>query len=299
MHRGHIFITGFTLMVIIAVILWARGDVDPPTLVSSDDALRARKLDTASLPPVFESKESGDAGALYARALQMYNENRDKLSGRKPDPAVLRELAGTLKSAMDRHDVTNGFADAAVPLEPGGEADYKDAPTRIANLLREDAKSLPKEQAADQLLSIWAMGQRLFMNNVRLAPRRAGLAAMSLAELTYTPLIGSADPHTKAMQSWVPKIEGIVGDWSAKMEVFGSKPNVGDLLRVAELDEDRTFRVEAVLAMGAAKWTNTTTGNLRGIRNSLAAFQAGSDPLLAKAARAAEAMSREQVRQMH
>ena len=52
--------------------------------------------------------------------------------------------------------------------------------------------------------------------------------------------------------------------------------------------------------LGVVRWTKANNrGDLRAIRNALAGYTHDKDPLIASAAKAANAMTREQVRALH
>ena len=76
--------------------------------------------------------------------------------------------------------------------------------------------------------------------------------------------------------------------------IASAKPNVADLVRVADLDEDRTFRVFATHQLGYARYERGEAGNQRLIAEAIGRARESNDPLIKAAGLAAGAMTREQ-----
>lgn len=296
----HLILTAFTLVIVISIIMMALGTPDPATTATADAYLKIQKP-SADLPAVCPPGEAGDAGTIYQQAFDYYKQHQVELNGRRPPAGPIQHLRDMLVQAVGRRDVTDGFADQSIPLEPGATPDWGNAPTRMADLICRGAKEQNSDDARQSFLGVWALGQRLFEHNVRLFPRRTGMGAMETAAMYAPVVLGKDSPVTQAMAKWNTQLLKINDAWQNKVDgVFKYDPSVGDLLRVAELDEDRTFRLEAVLQMGVVRWTKANNrGDLRAIRNALAGYVHDKDPLIAAAAKAANAMTREQVRALH
>ncbi len=299
--KFHLILSAFTLLVVFVLVMMAWGSADEATNLSAANVLKVSKFD--GLPDVWHPSSNGDASPLYEEAFDLYASNKDNLNSKGgANPETVQKLIDLLVRAKDQGSVTDGFADTA-PLEPGAQPSYANAPRSMANLIdlmivkKVRDKEMTPEQAEPIIQAIWAMGQRLFINNLRSFSRESGLSAMHSAYHASGMIPGT--PTAKAMATWIDRLKETESRWMLKKQLFAYDASVGDLVRLAQLDEDRTFRLEAILQMGVARWTKPTRGNVRAISSALNSAMYGSDPLLAKAAKAANSSTREQVRVLH
>ncbi|MBI1374980.1 MAG: hypothetical protein GC159_19860 [Phycisphaera sp.] len=206
---------------------------------------------------------------------------------------------------MDLPQTTDGFLDAMTPMQPMAKADYGDAAELTARVVLDWARAQANEQAKarrrrgeNAMLAVWAMGRRMFDHNVRLAPRRVGLAIAQSAGLTYLKTFGEKGGKSLDMRACVEESQKMSNFWKNKqLGLYALQGSVGDLIRFADQDEDRTFRIEALLQLGLMQWLGRRSrANLSAIEACLNRQIVSSDAQIAEAARIAKEYTREQAR---
>ncbi|MEM9414154.1 MAG: hypothetical protein AAGA29_01590 [Planctomycetota bacterium] len=173
---------------------------------------------------------------------------------------------------------------------------------RLARLLEEGA-----HEEADQLARAhFELGRRVFAQNTRLRVRQHGLGLMH-AGLTQARQVLQAQSQDEASESaeptkpeqdlaaWEQAVTTIDTAWREKLDwISSARPNVADLIRVAEEDQDRSFRVYATHQLGYARFECGEPGNQRMIAQAIGRAGESDDPLIRQAARFAQRMNREQ-----
>jgi hypothetical protein len=154
--------------------------------------------------------------------------------------------------------------------------------------------------------AVWAFGHRMFKHNLRMLPRWDGAEIMAMAGYEMSHMAGELPPPDREdlpdFASWDRALTRILNHWEDKRRVVSSvKPPIGDLINIAANDEDETFRLEAVLEMGLAKWTTSSRGNLRAMRGLMEQAAASDDPQMSAAGEAALDFTREDMKalQLH
>lgn len=283
------------IVVLFVIVRW-RGVSDAPTRVSAPDRLVRRDL-PSGLPHVYEpALPEADADHAYERALELYERQQATCDASPPYPAKLRgAMTDLLVTAMRAARVREGFLDEHVPLRPNARPGFGPALESIPLVVLDEATARFQDGDADggrtAAAAVFALGHRAFRDNRRLYVRWAGVLAMMQG---LSAMLADADP---GLEAWVEPLREIRSAWEPKMEALAMlRPEVGDVLRIAARDQDPTFRVKAVLALGYLQHNPRTRGNLRAIRGAIAAAGADADPLIAAAGRAAAAYTRDQIR---
>ena len=80
--------------------------------------------------------------------------------------------------------------------------------------------------------------------------------------------------------------------------VYELKPNVGDLLNMCYDDKDVSFRIEATLTLAVVKWNPRSRGNATAVANAIEKLQNDSNSMVAKAAKAAAAFTKDDLHQI-
>jgi len=287
------------VVAIVAMVAWTMwGEVDPPTMASSTTMLRKQAFPEVLDPPYRPRGNTADAGRQYTEAFDLFLRNQDVLQRDDPPEDLCKSLTRMLVDASDADSVQNGFADVYVPMQPMARPEYGNAPQRIARVVLDEAREQASRPARARraIYAVWTFGKRMFDANVRLSPRLEGLMAMQMAASVHRAVLGNEDPKSLDVQAWDEEVRKIVRAWKKKREaLYLMEGNVGDLLRFAELDKDRSFRVEAVLQLGVAQWlSERSRANLGAIEACLNRHSAGDDPVLAEAATKAATFTRQQ-----
>ncbi len=274
------------------------GVPDSPTRATLGDVLKAKKL-PVSLPPLHTlSNPSGSANEAYQKVWDFYLANKSDFRSEKPSAENLKKLTELLIDAKDAGVVTQPFLDDQIPMTPGNPTpQFEDALERTAQLVASQAIDLyskdENQRAHDCAVAVLVLGQRAYVHSQRLYPRYQGLVYMEGA----AQILAANEPENKEVEQWTSPLRKMLRDWDAKNEVvLVFNPNIGDLVNVALNDEDMTFRVEATLRLGIAKFNPRHRGNLRAINNAIAKAKASADPLLQKAGQVADAYTIEEMR---
>lgn len=297
-----IFISlGIVVIIVVVTLLALRGRVDPPTRVTAPDQLVRNEL-PRDLPAMFVPSNPGEAAnALYEQALSFFNEHQRELGGQKPGERVVEELSDKLIAAMEAGKVEEGLLDNHIPLKPAGVPSYGtflgDTQKAVLDRAAVNWGEGRKDRAVKQALAVWALGERMLRHSVRMRNRVAGLELMQRGGIAL--YNWSDDPVAKGVpiEKWVDPLRDFERRWRDKLKVvMAIRPHLGDLINVAAHDQDRSYRVEAVLALGYAKFAAGHRGNLNAIHRLLKSLETSDDKLLAGAARAATDFTREELR---
>ncbi|MFW6059067.1 MAG: hypothetical protein ACODAQ_02730 [Phycisphaeraceae bacterium] len=280
-----------------------------PTDATSPEHLRRVAL-PGDLPAVHESIDGqnggGDAEPTYRAAIRHWRANESALSrqaSERPEAAV-RELRERMVEAMGAGHVSEGFLDQYLPLAPAAGPRFDAALEWIQRIMLDEAERLVEEAngaaaGREAALAVWVMGRRAFEHNERLFNRRQGLAMMRAAGAVLGAHGAAMDIDTAALSAWAAALEQVQSAWRPKLEVLLSiDPHAADLIRIAEQDEDRTFRIEATLRLGIAKYTADTEADREAAQGAIDALMASDDAKIAEAARAADALTRQELRRI-
>ncbi|MAE61905.1 MAG: hypothetical protein CMJ49_11185 [Planctomycetaceae bacterium] len=297
MKLGVIISAIFVLLLVAVGVLLFRGKPDRPTGAITDAILARHSLDP-SLLNVAEPTEDGDAADGYLAAVDLFNDNQRALVGGTADQTVVRQIVDHLITAMRQRRTRHGFLDAQVPMTPAANPQYDEALTRIAQLVATYARQTDAARGLDAANALLTFGVRLFEHNDRLQPRFDGLSVMEEAVDAMDVLTTArVDNDGYLGGSTLAPITEIRNAWHTKRGLVHSpSPHAADLLQVAEHDADRSFRIEATLTLGIARFSSPSRGNVRVINDYLGRALAGDDPLIAVAAQVAQDFTK---RQMH
>lgn len=282
----------------IFVAFQMRGVADLPTSAATGKNLEVATL-PSGLPSFYTPANPGEsADTVYADMFKYFNDNKRTLTSGKPPSAQVTKLRMYLVEALDNGKVTQGFLDATVPMTLGEDAPHAVAIEMIPGLVFNDLKKLHDTDASSALkgaISLHVFGQRLFENNTRLANRFRGLLAMKFALTLMDDWRDEIPDGEKPIKAWTDAINAIDPRWDAKIKmIWATKPHTGNILNLAKLDKDPTMRIEAVRWLGVIKYTSQGRGNARAIADLIATLKADTDPNIAAAATAADALTKDQ-----
>lgn len=102
----------------------------------------------------------------------------------------------------------------------------------------------------------------------------------------------------KPVKKYLDELNRIAGDYEDKQSVVWKlRPNPGDLYVVIEGDEDRAFRVQALLALGVVRYTHRgRSADVRYTDKLLEKYAKSEDRLLAAAAKAAKELTKTELK---
>jgi hypothetical protein len=293
-----ILISSVIVLVLIALIVVASmGFADAPTIATRKAGALAKVELPADLPPIALRTGSADVQPIYEQLLTLYKENPAVFNGEDPPPpSVAQTAAELLIRAMEEGDVSEPFLDKHLPMRLNAEPYYTDALVLMPVSMALHAERLKDQgQRAEAIRlerAIFALGQRVFEKCIRMHHRYQGLRAMAVAATDLYNWSAGDEALSAEIDPWADPngtyaLGKVVDQWKDKAEIVQTlKPQVGDLLNVAENDQDLSWRIEAVLALGARKRNPGTRGNRRAILNAIEKYRNSSNPLIAQAAQA-------------
>jgi hypothetical protein len=275
------------------------GQVDPPTRATAPEKLKEFKM-KAGLPKMWEvSSPDASATALYDKLFTTVHGNKRYADDNVPD-ALVETAMSQLIAASEAGQIANGWLDEKIPMEPSATPEFGDTLEVIYTLALKHATKLTSSEpsrAVRILRANFALGQRAFDNNKRLYPRRVGLDIMLETAGSLSQLSEQEASLNSELSAWQPELEKLRSVWNPKIElVLNLRSNIGDLLNIAEHDEDLSFKSEAVLVLGLRKFSPAgKKGNKTAIEEAIKRLQSDEEPLIAKAAKAAEAIKKEDI----
>jgi hypothetical protein len=304
------------VIVVVAMLVLGRGkSVGAPTDETAPAVLQKIELkgDIAKLVTPPPAEDSG-AAALYEAAVKEVAAIGDAFIPElkaQPEPskvAKFKSIIDKMEAAADKglgESLLN--FEASMPITPGAEWKIRDTLYGMGQLTAKHAMSAradKNQEAAEKSARatlIW--GQRLFNNGAFVAYKSAGLGAYSegLAafEAHYSerffPDAGKAAAAKELYDAYRASTEA----WNKKEKLVRrisplSKP--GDLWNLAENDQDRAWRLDGLMWLGVAKWTEASGAQRSKIQTYLEQKSASPDPLIAMRAKQAAALTREDVR---
>jgi hypothetical protein len=300
---------GILISLIIVVVLGAIGYFvmrGVPEVLSKETNERVLKRATLAdnVPPLYEvTSPNGDAGDKYRRAVRLYTMNAARFERDNPPQDLVADLVSLVVDAGREGGVQPGLLDDQIPIKTGALPDFGDALEGVHVVLATEAQR--RFEAGDRAGALGiargtlAMGQRLFTHSVRLYNRRIGLEMMESAIGWMRSMADQIEGGEEKIKQWEHALLGIREGWDVKIPIVRSvKPHIGDLLNIARQDQDPTFRLEAMLHLGIAKFNPGHRGNLRAIQETIAAGKADANPQIAAAAASADAFTIEEMRKL-
>jgi hypothetical protein len=208
-----------------------------------------------------------------------------------------------LVEAADAGRFSAVFVDEDIPMAPFEKVERQEQPGRLAREAYHHARALfrddRKADSADTGVAIMLFGKRLFQDSRRLPNRLAGLQIMQSEGLRVLNTLPDEVPGgAETVNAWKDALSEIESLWKPKITkvVQSTAPQIGDLVRIAKEDEDVAFRVAATLQLGVAKFNPQKLGNEALIEEAIEQLQEDEEPRVREAAEAAEAFTREELR---
>ena len=304
MKLGWYISIGAVLVMLIALAVSLTGYPDPPT--SATGPQRLAKIDfPADLPAMFVPDAADtDAATLYEQALLTYDNRRSAFEQGRITGSQVEAMGDTLVEAMHAGKVRHGFLDQYIPLEVGGEPTNRDALEAVAVQVLDHSIGRYERgetaEAIDATRAVFVLGLRAFTHNDLLYPRYTGLRIMNTAGQQLYNWAGDESVDADRLVRWAEALDAVQNAWEPKVQiVMAVRPHIGDLLNLAQHDEDLTFRIAAIHRLGIIKFAPRHRGNRRAIGRALDQAMEDENPLISNAAHAANALTRDEMRRLH
>jgi len=296
------------------------------TRATRDEVL---KLHEVSVPVTAvldrEPSAGGNAADDYERAILIVKDERnweaiieaqgkadDMMTGTYvPDPTAMEAMkkirehvsAGAKKKQMDYiFRYTPKTLEVAYDVEKIKGFDNIDGLQNVAGALNLLTKYYlgQKEwaEAVDLAKLQFTMGWHMMGERAMVDLVRRGMAIQDQAlrdlEFLYGEMDGDHKGKIAKAKEYRFALQDIRDMFGTKLSVLvNQQPNPGDVFRIADEDEDRCWRVQAILLLGVLKFTAPGRGDTRVRKDLIARYLDSDDPLEAAAAKAADAFTEE------
>jgi hypothetical protein len=290
---------------------------EPTFATGGEDFVRVHSIRVS--PAVFlgaEPSAPGNAADDYRQAVAVfktlepemrrtYGRLNDITGGRyAPPPNVLEArnkivafaVAGAAKKNMEYYSPDK----LAVKSNCQPAADLTDVTTALEILVAWHTAGKRYDQEEQALRTIFIMGWHMANEHTRAGMILEGLTAQERVLNTLDELYQEWDPKKhEALLKGEREYGASLGEvkrfqetkWKA---IWKDRPEPGDLYRIIRLDQDRAWRVEALLALGVVRFTHEQfKGDMRVTLELLNQYSQDPDPYLRAAARCARALTEE------
>jgi hypothetical protein len=304
------------IVVVVLLIVSGRNSIGSPTDATNAAVLKKidLKLDLDKLITPPPSEDTGAAAIYEAAVKEAAGMGDDFIASVKATPEP--EKKPEFKSILDKLEAAadKGLGSTALnfesvmPMVPDQEWRIRDTLYAMGQVASKAGMSMRsdknKEGALKATRAALIFGDRMFNQGAFVAYKAAGLGCISegLAGMEahyserFFPDAGKAAAAKELYDSYRKQSER----WNEKEKLVRKIPpsEPGDLWNLAEHDEDRAWRLDGLMWLGVAKWTNADGSQRSAIQKYLEGKMSSPDPLVAKRAKVAADFKREDVRTM-
>ena len=293
------------VITIAGAVTWQLTSGDRPSAATQGEALKKQELLEATQPLKLSVDASADATPLYQALIELYDQYPGVLPDTKAHDELTEKASALLVEAARAGRVEHGFIDRHIPVEIGATPGFEDAVEVLYEIaVIESANRYARGEtgpAKELAIAVWVLGERMFNHNDRLYSKIVGLDAMESAGSVLFEIAGN-DPLLNAedLRAASERITAIRRAWQPKLQiVMGVSPPIGDLVQIAEHDEDLAFRVEATLRLGIFQHAAGGIGNKRMVRRAIGRAVESNNEMIAQAGLAAQALTLEEKRRLY
>ncbi|MEX2214958.1 MAG: hypothetical protein WD768_12560 [Phycisphaeraceae bacterium] len=316
-------ISGAILILIVVILLVTLGgNIGRTTHYSRDFVLKKHDISSfnrdpankdaepARLSPVAEAG-SGDASSQFEALLRYYQDNRAAIDPDGTSAEVGEAILDHFISLQQAGAVPARSFDGVTPMLPQAKPDFDAALLNMAlagmkraAVLHARPNDESKQRAMDAAKALWVLGLTMYEKSKRVPLRTMGMELMRAAGTEIFNWSGDGTELGDAITKWVNAMNKFDEEyWGPKSAVIGTlrygepdSPTLGDLVNIAQNDEDPTWRVAATLELGRAKYSRRTSQQDRALQGVISSLQSDKDPAVAEAARVAEKYTKSNVR---
>lgn len=295
------------LIVTAGFIVMQESPSGPTSATSAPGKLDRIVLDTSQLPRMWEVEEpNANATQDYNEAIDLYLDNINAFRDDIPPEDLATDLCKILMRGAKKGRVDPGFLDERVTLEPGGAREMREAVAALASKAATHGGTLQDKKTGLEICqAVWAFGERVALNSEHIDLRLAGESAMRAAGnvMTKSNILDDTIPEESAIwdkidNDWAPVLNALERARKEKLEIVKAGDpsiHIGDLLWIAQYDQDPSFRVLAVQKLGVAQWNPGTQANDKAIKKLLEKLKSDPNPSVAKAAGFAQAIKAKEI----
>lgn len=297
-----IFLSAAIVVLFVMLLLLNRGEpATKPTAETGPDQLKLIALPGGASSVFKPARPEANGDALWHKALGHFDGHAQTLTSLPVPESAAKAWADLIAAAAEAGQVSERFLDQDTPLRAAAMGKHCDALQHAPVVVLTYGQTLfdqgKKEQAISLAREIWALGYHTYTRNLRLRERFLGLWCLANA--------------SDALKSWLEGDEAVdmekmdrqINDANKRFEgkfklLMTVDPNRGDVIRLANHDEDPSFRAEAMLKLGVLKFNPGNKANEKLMMQTFAAGKADKNPHVAAAAAAAEALTLEEMKRM-
>jgi len=259
-----------------------------------------------------EPSGSGNAADDYVRALAIARQREQEIAkvdagdGSAAGMAALRKIAGLVAAGASKTNLEYTFTHTPKTFDVG----YRYQPAIdlqmvsgamfiLARTLHESKKYAEAEKV---LFDLFVMGWHLVKERANVYVVRTGfgiqMAALGGLQSVYREWGPEHGDKRAKVAATIGEINTIQHEYDEKQRICWSiDPEPGDVFHIIEKDQDRAWRVQALLSLGILKYrAEDRRGDMRKLGKLLDRFSSSSDPFEAAAAKAVKSLTREEFR---
>ncbi len=157
--------------------------------------------------------------------------------------------------------------------------------------------------AAKALTALLVFGHRLWQHGLFVDVRTCGISDMQSAAAGLQMVYKSGPTKNKYECAVATKLVGPLNRagtrWYDKMKIVDvADPNAGDMANIVRHDRDLSWRIEAMLELGIARWSTSYAPRAHGIAAFLKHYTADSNHWISASAKVAHAMTANTISQL-
>ena len=250
-----------------------------------------------------EPSGGGNAGDDYARAIDIYNANKEELEawmknpeGEPPAPALkIVEIAREATTNASMKYLTKSIP-GSLAVSPFHQAasDINTVATIVQTMGAVYRKADQPDQYVEMLKIMAIIGWHMTNERALIAMTQFGLeiqmAAAKQLETHYTHNGQAA--LAEAAKAYLDSVNDVLDRFHTKRDlVWNTRPQAGEIFYIAENDKDRAWRVQAIMTLGILKFS-TEGGDRRYNKKLIKKFLNDGDPWIKAAATSARHLRR-------
>ncbi len=216
---------------------------------------------------------------------------------------VLKEIASHVRAGAKKANMKYSFVYSPKTFDVTYFYRPADELHKLTSALDTLATSYARQKKYAEAEAVWkaefALGCHMMNERIRvdMGIRGLNIQDMALGALAwlYAEWGGEHAKRVASVKKYKASLVRLDRLWDDKRKIVWSpKPKPGDIFYLIESDEDRAWRVQALLALGVIKFTAMgDRGDKRKLEQLVAKYAAGDDPYLAAAAKAARDFTKE------
>lgn len=257
---------------------------------------------------------AGNAADDYIRALAVVRQREQEIASvdaggsSAAGMTALRKVASLVAAGADKANLEYTFTHTPKTFDVGyryGPAvDLQTISGAMFILGRKLYESKKYAEAEKVLFDLFVMGWHVAKERANVYVVRTGfgiqMTALGGLQSVYRDWGPEYSDKRARVAAYINEIITLEREYDEKQRIcWSTDPNPGDVFHLIEKDQDRAWRVQALLSLGILKYRHENRrGDMRELEELLDRFSNSSDPFEAAAAKAAKNLTREEFRRL-